>query len=510
MGSIGGLIGIGSSPGAQGLGFSAQATNVLNPVSNEQAQTAYGQSQEGIANQAAFLAALQGQNGIQNQSDVYNQLAGVANGTGPNPAQAALAQATGANVSNQAALMAGQRGAGANAGLIARQAALQGGNIQQQAAGQGAAMQAQQSLNAINSMGNLAGQQVANQAAATGALTGAQQSEQQTLLNSIQGQNNSNVAQQNAINNTNSTMAQAGAKAQTGLLNGIVGGLTMAKGGMVPRYADGGNVQNAEYVTAANSPPAQWGSLLGSQLPKPTVSVAAAPVAVQPTAAPPSPQAPQSFLHKAVSGVGGVDSSAGAQQDPLEKSGQQIGQNLGKGIKSLFSSSTPTPMTDAGFQMPEMGSQFSGGAGPSLGAVLKAHGGMMADGGVVGSDENGSNLSKILPIAMKLAPLLLARGGNVNDKPNAKVPAKVSPGEIYLNPKDVKKVAEGKESPMSGKKIPGKAKVKGDSYANDTVNANLDAGGIVIPRHITQGKDAAKKAGEFVASVLKRKALSRG
>jgi len=91
-----------------------------------------------------------------------------------------------------------------------------------------------------------------------------------------------------------------------------------------------------------------------------------------------------------------------------------------------------------------------------------------------------------------------------------KVPAMVSPGEKYLPPSEVKKVASGQKSPLSaGKTIPGKAKVKGDSYANDTVKATLQEGGIVIPRSVMQSEDPAEKARQFVAAVLAKKQAKR-
>ncbi len=89
-----------------------------------------------------------------------------------------------------------------------------------------------------------------------------------------------------------------------------------------------------------------------------------------------------------------------------------------------------------------------------------------------------------------IGQMLMARGG--------KVPAKVSPGEIYLSPSKAKAVAAGKASPTSGERIKGKAKVKGDSYANDTVKKNLDVGGVVIPRSKALGDDVAEKAAAFV------------
>ncbi len=84
----------------------------------------------------------------------------------------------------------------------------------------------------------------------------------------------------------------------------------------------------------------------------------------------------------------------------------------------------------------------------------------------------------------------MAKGG--------KVPAKVSPGEIYLSPKKAAAVAKGKASPLSGERIKGKARVKGDSYANDTVNKTLQSGGVVIPRSKALGDDVAEKAAAFV------------
>ncbi|MFI5335600.1 MAG: hypothetical protein ACHQ5A_02370, partial [Opitutales bacterium] len=56
----------------------------------------------------------------------------------------------------------------------------------------------------------------------------------------------------------------------------------------------------------------------------------------------------------------------------------------------------------------------------------------------------------------------------------------------------------------SGGKVPGRAKVAGDSYSNDTVPAELEPKQIVIPRSITTRPDAPAHARAFVAA-LKRK-----
>lgn len=247
MGALGGLSGL--AGGAAGTGFAKPTgANILNPVSTDQTNESYTQNQAALAQQQGLVTALQGQNGIGNQSQVYNQFQNVASGAGPNPAQAMLNQATGANVANQASLMAGQRGAGSNVGLIARQAAQQGAQAQQQAAGQAATMQANQSLNALGQAGNIAGQQVGNQIGATTANTQAQQSEQQNLLNAIANQNNANVGMQSNINAGNAGLANGVMQGQqkaigAALSSGAAGaGKPSARGGEVVAYADGGAV----------------------------------------------------------------------------------------------------------------------------------------------------------------------------------------------------------------------------------------------------------------------------
>lgn len=194
-----------------------------------QLDTAYGNTQEGIQKQRDLLAALQAQNGIGNQSSVFNQLQGVASGQGPNPAQAMLNNATGANVANQAALMAGQRGSSANAGLMARQAGQQGAGIQQNAVGQGAALQAQQSLGALGQMGGIAGQQVGQQMQGVQGFNQAAQGQQSNLMNMMANQNN-----------INAKTAEENAKRKSAGIGGLFGGIGGALAGPVGSMLGGG------------------------------------------------------------------------------------------------------------------------------------------------------------------------------------------------------------------------------------------------------------------------------
>lgn len=177
----------------------------------------------------------QSQNIQAQQQGLANQLLAQSNGQGPNPAQAALAQNTGNNIQAQAALMASQRGAGANAGLVGRQAAMQGASTQQAATGQAATLQAQQSLAAQTALqqqqanmasGNVAEQQANNSLYGT-SVAGNNTQNANTITNWGNAQGiNAQVAQNNAnaVNKTTGGLMN-GAGALASLLNkgGVVG-----------------------------------------------------------------------------------------------------------------------------------------------------------------------------------------------------------------------------------------------------------------------------------------------
>lgn len=508
---------IGSLLGASGPGFKA--------VSDPGSTGFYSnQSAQGIQQQQDFLKAIQAQNGLGNQSSVFqqqqglaNQLQGVANGTGPNPALAQLNQQTGQNVANQAALMAGQRGSSANAGLIARQAAQQGAQTQQQAVGQGATLQAQQQLAAMQqlqnqqaSMGNLASTQVGQQ---QGAISGLNQA-------SLQGQSNELGLQANA-NTTNAGMQGSNAGMQGNLLSGITGGLgaaLLAGGGEVPQRYAGGTIN-------VDSDPLM--SPVGQQ---------------QATASGPQSNAGKFFNGMSSSMNQGQAKSTG--NSGMQSAGNNIGSLIGKGINAMSSPSNSLYSSDAAGS-PEAYAQangelegyasglsgygttslpgeaaIAGGAGDAggIGAGLGSAGasglgsagsgaalaGLGADAASIGAGI-GTAAAEAAPViegigeaAAEVAPLIAAaaHGG--------KVPALVSPGERYLSPAAVKKVEKGANPMKEGEKIPGKAKVKGakNSYANDTVPKTLEEGGIVLPRSVTQSKHPHWAAHQFVSQIM--------
>lgn len=529
MGYLGNTLGIGNSggnTGGAGLGFNASGTNLLQPTTTQQATDTYNKSQDTIAQQQAFLQALQAQNGIGNQSNVYNQLQGVANGTGPNPAQAMLNQQTGANVANQASLMAGQRGATANVGLMARQAAQQGAQTQQQAIGQGASMQANQSLGALGQMGNLATQQVGQQAGALTGLSQAAQNEQGMILGGINAQNQANVGIQSSVNSANANVSTAAATGQQKTAAGLAGGgpMAMAAGGIVGgqraasgaasqtgnKYADGGNVQpsnssflQAKYAGASNGatpPPTMGGPLNAPQ--------------IVPESSKSQPGAWQGYqnvyknLQKMFgnNGTGGGGADSGAANDANNYTGNANGSGVDQSLNPDGSlSGTPGGSNiDSGADVGQ-GADMAGGAADAADAAGEAADAadaassvgdlaMVAKGGKIPKNarqrfDSGGMAGLIGPI-MSMA-MAAAEGG--------KVPALVSPGEVYLKPEQAKAAAKGKVDPIkAGEKIPGKAKVKGNSYANDTVPKTLEEGGLVLPKSVMESKNPHWEAHKFV------------
>lgn len=223
-----------------------QVTQMAPTSSPEQAYQQYQNVQQGLDQQQEFLGALRAQHGVANQGLAFQNAQNMANGVGPNPAMAQLANSTGQNVANQAALMAGQRGAGANAGLMARQAANQGANIQQQGAGQGALLQAQQQVAGQQQMANIANMQAANQGQATGAYNQYAQGAQQNILNSIQGNQSTNASLSNAAAAAKAAKYTADKQADTAQQGGLISGLgsaaalLLAKGGEVPTIGNHG------------------------------------------------------------------------------------------------------------------------------------------------------------------------------------------------------------------------------------------------------------------------------
>lgn len=574
LGNVGNALGISSD---SGLGQVLGGANSLNPLNTQdqfrakgaplqagtnaaQLDTAYGQAQSGLQQQQDFYNALANQNGIGNQSQVYNQLQNVAAGRGPNPAQAMLNQATGQNVANQAALMAGQRGAASNVGLLARQSAQQGAATQQQAVGQGATMEANQRLNAINAAGNIAGQQVNQQGQALTGYNTAAQNEQNTLQGANSNFNNAQVGMQSNINNVNGQISQGNQAANNGMLSGIMNGGAaqsmlggiLAKGGLVGvdgkrvsaitirpnsythHYDDGGSVDfgHESYTAPETGSAPSIGSMAATDEAAPfkqsggggggggggLLALAALSDGgeVQPT--PILGSGRKRFLDG-----GSVNFGNESYTSPVSVGAPNIGSMAGTDEAGAFKQNPKKKKPAQG----QPGQQQGGGDAVGDGGqqsqldsqtMIRSSGPGGADDGTVSTPNVQSNY----PLTGGSdTPIYAARGGMAGPyrshvanflaaggQPDKGVAAMVSPGEVYLDKEAVRKVVEDGANPMKvGEKFKGKAKVKNDSLKNDTLPRALEEGGIVIPRHITTHKMAAEKAELFVHRTLARKRM---
>lgn len=514
MGFVGGLIG--TAGGQQGTGMGGvKGGTVINPVGTGQTAKSYKDVQKSMEEQRNLLGALQGQNGLANQSQVYGQYQGMVNGTGPNPALAQLHNATAQNSANQAAMMAAQRGSGQNAGLLARQAAMQGAANQQNSIGQAAALQAQQSQNALNSAAGIANNQVSNQIGQTNANTNAQQSEQANLFNAINGVNSNLTANQGSVNSVNGQLTNTAMQGQQGLLGGLMSsagsmmGMGGARGGKVPNYDEGGEVSADPTKDDVQQPEPQASAPV--EAPAPNFGNFSSQV--QPGSAPsvstPSfgADAGADALAKGFGKAGGSSGGGGGGMSSMlpmlmalaeggEVSGAYDGpvSKFGQFLSNVQSGGAP------GVSTPSFGANNAGATALQKG-FGKFGGGLNSGGGSKSSDmAGGAGDSGGMPGMMGM---MAASGG--------KVPALVSPGEKYLSPDKVSAVKQGANPMAVGETIPGKPKVEGanNSYANDTVPAQLDSGGIVLPRSVTQSKDAGSKAKAFVEAVMAKKSLPK-
>lgn len=520
MGSINNALGINNH-------YQAGVANINPGTNTAQLNQAYTGAQNALNNQTGIANTLspQAAQAVQSQNQLANQYGQMAQGQGPNPALAQLRQQTGQNAANQAALMAGQRGASSNVGLIARQAAQQGAQNQQQASGQAATLQAQQQINAQQNLANLANAQISQAGQANTNLNSAQQNEQSILQNANTSLNNANVGMQSNVNNVNSQTAAANQNMAANTLGGImsmasgVGGMLggLSKGGMVKdhhiklaemnatalmhgmkKYDDGGEVD-------IESPDVEENANLGSFNAQ-SSDVGAPEIGA--TASLPEDQTDFASSMKK-SGGGGGGGGGMMQMLPMLAALSDGGQ-VSQGTFQSSHADVGTPSVGSTAALPENHTNFS--------TVLKkdkdkkkpddkmasSSGTGKGFGSAGGTDAPAANP---MGSAMgSIAPMFASNGGNICKGPHEShvanflamskggdVPVKVSAGEIYLNPDQVKDVVQRNANPLKiGYKFPGKAKIKGDSKKNDTIPTALEEGGIVIKRTIVNTNDPDK------------------
>lgn len=410
------------------------------------AQTDYS----GIIGQAGqnSLAGYGGFNANQaQQQQLASALGSVANGTGPNPAQAMLSNATGANVANQAALIAGQRGAGANVGLQARQAAMAGSNVQQQAAGQAAALQSQQQLGALGAQGQVLGQM--------GTQNIAEQGANNSLFGSASGaqntQNSNTITNYNDAQGLNQKTSQSNADATNkttgGFLNGagsaLTGLLGLAKGGQVPSHmeqvfsiyhADGGMIPAAPATDTSTAV---------------STSTATSPAL-----------SPEQRKNKEMKLKDVMDPNSTAMIG-YAAGGAVAPRDFKRVSKYLVSPKDQAAIDNIRVQE-----------------------------GPVSGDDPGEDPNKWKQQRLAQDPHTAAPEGEL---PSAVKPQMQLPSNVI-----------GSTDFRSGGAVPGTAKVAGNSLKNDIEPAMLSPKEIVLPRSVTMAPDAPEKAKEFVEALLKK------
>lgn len=394
--------------------FQASGTPIQNGTNTAQLDTAYSGANDALRGQKAVTDSLN--HGLFEATTNQDILAGKyldqSNGAGPNPAQAALNQSTGQNIAQTAALMAGQRGAGGNAGAIAAQAAQQGAATQQQAVGQSATLQAQQQLAAEQNLQNLSASEVAQGTGATQALNNAQQNEQNILQGANTANNNANVGLQSNINNVNAGIATGNANSAGNVISGIGNSLSsvpligslFAKGGTV-----GADKKTAQYKPWAKAPMMMAeGGVMGQSTSAPQSYVG------QWLNSPVNPGTPLSVP------VANIDQSGA---DPLgfmdkdKKSAKPAPQGqLSNGDVSAIAESAPELSTGAA-DLSTAGEAAGGAEGlGGLGLLaLASKGGLMKKGGNV-KPKNAGQKAEVSGDSLK----------------NDKIPAMLSSGEIVI------------------------------------------------------------------------------
>lgn len=478
---------LGTINGALGLnnGFQASGANIQQGTNSTQLNNAYTGAQGGLGAQGSLQSTLapQAQSAVNAQNTLSQQYANEAAGQGPNPAQAELAQATGQNVAATNAAIAGARGGSQNIGLLARQAAQAGANTQQNAVGQAATLQAQQQLAAQNAQANLANNQISQTGQATTGLNSAQQNEQGILQNANTSANNAAVSQQGNINNVNASTSAA----NQNMAGNLFGGITSALSSVSSLFAEGGEVDAPNLGTVSDSSDsASPGPTIGSDpLPADQTNFASA---VNKPSNPlgGSGGAGGIAALAALARGGSVSRMAGgggpivgnpllanpSYSGPVSFAGQYLNQSSATSGPNIGSSSLPGGTSDLSKSAKVSGSKSSNAPPSNTGA-----------GDFVTPDD--ATAAGIQPATGGLGDvsgvMAVARGGFVPDH-NMKAGGRVIP----------KNAAE-------------KAKVKGDSYSNDTVPAMLSAGEVVIDRDTMKDPGPMGQMARLLAAHLNKK-----
>ncbi len=483
--------------GVNGTGAMTQATGQQGAL-NQQLGHA-----NGVGVQQGGIGALQ--NVYGQQGNTLGQLQGVANGTGPNPAQAMLNQATGQNVANQSAMMAGQRGAGSNVGLMARQAAQQGAATQQQAAGQGATMQANQQLNALGQMGgqeSAMGNTAGNIVGAGAGLTGQQQAGigqqfgqgaqaagmQQSGINALYGQGQGAIGAQQAQQGMNAGIAQNQVGNLAGATNSNLQGNLSNQSNMLGAAGNFNTAQvgsqnniNAGNVGLAQTQMQGQQAMLGG-----TLSGAGAGASMM------GGGARGGYVHMADGGMTTPYAAPNGEGPVLAENTEQ---------QPLPGAMAPAPGPAPVTAPPPQGPQSALGqylAGQTNTSDYMANSGWEGEQAQIQANNklNAAPTDTAIPNQpqMGYGSQMLYKGAHDSAKMGTMAAMAASRGGLAHEGGPVKT-----EDPKK------KAEKPGNSYANDKVPAMLSEKEIVLPRSVTLSADPGKSAADFVERIMARR-----
>lgn len=469
LGGIGATLGLNNN-------FQAGAANIQQGTNQAQLNQAYQGTQSSLtgADNLSNTLTPQAQQAANQQAALAQQLSMQASGQGPNPAQNQLNQATGQNVANQAALMAGQRGASSNVGLLARQAAQQGADTQQQAAGQAATLGAQQQIAAQQQLASLSGQQISQTGQAIANQSSAQQAEQNILQQANTAANNAAVGMQSNMNNVNSQTAAANQNMGSKILGGVTSMLSNVPVVGSLFGAEGGQVDDGKFVAPSSE------NSSGPSIPA--------------TASLPADNSGPIFGGSKSGGGGG----GGAGLLAMLARGGSISAN-------------PLIAAPAAHGQPQSfigqwlaGSQASAGSGPNIPATSALpvdNSPLVKDRSEDEPEDEGTTNAGTYSGGSSLTGSLtgMQSAGASQGAPTL--------GETRLSAKGGLMESGGKVKANNPKQ---KAVKKGDSYDNDKVPALLSEGEVVIPRHVMQSNDPAGNAAKFVQAIIAKKGFKRG
>lgn len=419
-----------------------------------------GNSNTETNKQGTMVQNDQAANGLNSVNAMLNQQA---MGQGPvnQASQAQLQNATNQGVANAAGVMANAKGL--NPAMAARMAGQNAAQSTQQGANASAALTAQNSMAAQNQLSS----NYSNELNTT-----------QGGVNAINSANaGANTGNQQAFTQGIGGLFNGASSGMSSMMGGGGGGASsaagaMANGGLVQNYDDGGDVTPPPATPPPSQPaaaPSSGGGGGGASSLLPLLLLAANGGQVRRmydnggVASQPAP-------------IFGGDASSASSSGPKSAIGKAL-KGAGSGIANPSQSAANNYFT----------------AGTNLGQTLTQ--GIFGGGNSDAAPQPAATDADASP-----TPSPMFKGGKAKN-----VPAMVSPGERYLPPKAVEKVARGKENPMkAGEKIPGKAKVPGNSLANDTVPKTLKEGGIVLPRSVTESKNPHWEAMKFVRAHMNK------